>query len=75
MEFERPFRPRRGAVPMGEYRLYFLDSVDRLISRSFEFEAASDEAAIRLAEAWREGRPVELWCGTQKLRTWDRDPA
>ncbi|HEX6741359.1 MAG TPA: hypothetical protein VF079_06140 [Sphingomicrobium sp.] len=75
MEFERPFRSRRSAAPLGEYRLYFMDSVDHRISRSFEFEADSDAAAIRLAVAWREGRPVELWRGAQKLRSWDRDPA
>jgi hypothetical protein len=55
---------------MGQYRLYYLDGVERLIARSFEFEADSDEAAIRLAEGFREGRPVELWRGTTKLKTW-----
>jgi hypothetical protein len=70
MEYERPFRPRGTGTPMGQYRLYYLDSVDRLISRSFEFEADSDEAALRLAEGFREGRPVELWRGNEKLKSW-----
>ena len=73
MAFQHPMRARRGAAPSGEYRLYFLDSVDRLISGSFEFEAASDDAAERMAEAWREGRPLELWRGAHKLRSWDAD--
>jgi hypothetical protein len=70
VEFERPFRPRRTTAPMGQYRLYYLDSVDRLISKSFEFEAADDAAAMRLADGFREGRPVELWRGTTKLKSW-----
>jgi hypothetical protein len=57
---------------LGEYRLYFLDSVrvGRLISDSLEFEAGSDGAALELAETVREGRPVELWRGTRKLKLW-----
>lgn len=55
---------------MGQYRLYYLDSVDRLISGSFEFEAADDEAAVQLAEHVREGRAAELWCGERKLKVW-----
>lgn len=55
---------------MGQYRLYYLDSVDRLISGSFEFEAADDEAAAQLAEHVREGRAAELWCGERKLKVW-----
>jgi len=75
VEYERPFRSRRQTAPMGQYRLYYLDSVDRMISRSFEFEADSDEAAVRLAESFREGRPVELWRGTSKLKTWPKPGA
>ena len=72
MEYERPFRSRGSAAPMGQYRLYYLDSVDHLISHSFEFEADSDEAAVRLVESFREGRPVELWRGATKLKTWPK---
>lgn len=70
MIFRHPSCPGRGAAPMGQYRLYYLDSVDRLISGSFEFEAADDEAAAQLAEHVREGRAAELWCGERKLKVW-----
>jgi len=55
---------------MQEYRLYFLDREDRHVTRSFDFEAKDDEAAIRVAESWREGRAMELWNGTRKVRGW-----
>ena len=69
MVFEGEFGERSGTrlVP---YRLYFLDSVDRLISGSVEFEAASDGAAIAIAESMRETRPAELWSGPRKLNAW-----
>jgi hypothetical protein len=57
---------------MGQYRLYYLDSVDRLISKSFEFEAADDAAAMRLAEGFREKRPAELWREGEKLKSWPK---
>lgn len=59
--------------PRIEYRLYFLHSVDRLISHSHEFAEESDERAIRTAEAWREGRRAELWSGARKVKSWDAD--
>lgn len=55
---------------MNQYRLYFLDSVDGLISSVFEFEAADDEAALRLADDYCQGRDAELWSGVRKLETW-----
>lgn len=71
MEFQHSFRSRGSGAPLGQYRLYFLDSVDRMISGSLEFEAGSDGAAIQAAESMREGRPVELWRGTRKLKGWE----
>jgi hypothetical protein len=71
MESQRPLRAQRMvAAPMGQYRLYFLDSIDRLISHSHEFEAVDDESAIRMADELRESCPVELWRGTRKLKVW-----
>jgi hypothetical protein len=63
-----PGKPRSGLLR--EYRLYFLEGVGALISYSHEFEAEDDEQAIRIAEAWREGRPAELWCGARKVTSW-----
>ena len=51
------------------YRLYFLDGLGH-IERVHEFRAVNDEAAIRLCEAWREGRRMELWQRERKVRAW-----
>jgi hypothetical protein len=68
---ELPKGRRSGSASVRQYRLYFLESVDTLISYSHEFEAEDDEHAIATAEAWREGRAAELWCGALKLKSWD----
>jgi hypothetical protein len=77
LEEKRPqkAKARRSSAdaPLTQYRLYFLHSVERLISFSHEFEAESDERAIRIAEGWREGRRAELWSGARKLKSWDAD--
>lgn len=70
MQFQHPSGPTSPAGPMNQYRLYFLDSVDGLISSVFEFEAADDEAALRLADDYCQGRDAELWSGVRKLETW-----
>ena len=69
-------KPERNRALLGQYRLYFLDSpaADQLIADSYEFEAASDGAAIQLAEAKGEGRPIELWRGALQLRSWNSEP-
>jgi hypothetical protein len=36
-----------------------------------EFEAEDDDAAMAIAEGWRENRPMELWNRERKLRRWD----
>lgn len=66
-----PGARRSGARSLRQYRLYFLESVDKLISYSHEFEAEDDDHAVRISEAWREGRRAELWCGARKVRAWD----
>jgi hypothetical protein len=60
-----------GKAGLLQYRLYFLEGLDSLISYSHEFEAADDDRAIRISEAWREGRGAELWCGSRKVKSWD----
>lgn len=70
VDIKHSFGSRIGKVGLGQYRLYFLDSIDRLISQSLEFEAASDGAAVQAAETMREGRPAELWRGARKLKAW-----
>lgn len=58
-------------TPTGEqYRIYFLDGIGH-ISMSHEFFADNDDEAIKIAEGWREGRKIELWCRARIVRTWD----
>jgi len=59
-----------GTGRLQQYRLYFLESVDSLISYSHEFEADGDGDAVKTCEAWREGRAAELWCGSRKVKAW-----
>lgn len=56
-----------GSGPLRQYRLYFLDGLGHVAAAPYEFEAPSDELAIKMAEAWREGRDIELWCGQRKI--------
>ena len=71
VQLQGSLRPRSDA-PLGQYRIYFLDSAaeDRLISGSLEFEAGSDGEAIELAKSLRQGRPIELWNRARKLGAW-----
>ena len=58
---------------MRYYRLYFLDRFSGHIEHFREFEAEGDEAALLLAQKWREGQPMELWNRHRKLKHWDDD--
>ena len=53
-----------------QYRLFFLDGAGH-IQRAHEFIADDDEAAIQIAEVWREGRRMELWQRDRKVKRWD----
>jgi hypothetical protein len=59
-----------GGGPLQQYRLYFLDGAGRITSSPHNIEADGDETAVRLAEAWREGRSMELWCGERRVQVW-----
>jgi hypothetical protein len=54
------------------YRLYFFNGPGRFL-KVHEFEAPEDDAAVRIAEAWREGRGMELWQRDRKVRRWESD--
>jgi hypothetical protein len=56
---------------MRYYRLYFMDRFSGHIDHFREFEAENDDAAVAIAERWREDRPMELWNLERKLRQWD----
>jgi hypothetical protein len=55
---------------MRYYRLYFMDRFSGHIDHFREFEAADDDAALAIAERWREDRSMELWNLERKLRQW-----
>jgi hypothetical protein len=58
---------------MRYYRLYFLDRFSGHIDHFREFEAEDDEAALAIAEGWRQTQPMELWNRHRKLKHWDRE--
>ena len=55
---------------MRYYRLYFMDRFSGHIDHFREFEAESDEAALEVAEGWRDGRAMELWNRQRRIRQW-----
>ncbi len=59
----------RGAG-VGFYRLFFFDGAAH-IEKAHEFDASDDQAAIRIAESWREGRRMELWQRDRRVKVWD----
>ena len=70
MRNDPPFQTPRLPSDGGQsYRLYFLDGAGH-ISKSHEFLAADDDAAVKIAESWREGRPMELWQHTRVVKRW-----
>ena len=72
MHIGRPIRTPAGGKP-GEvaYRMFTLGGESRRIVSSHEFFAADDESAIRIAEASRDGRKIELWQRARVVKIWD----
>jgi len=56
------------------YRLYFMDRFNGHIDHYREFEAENDDAAVVIADGWREAGPMELWNLHRKLWHWDEAP-
>jgi hypothetical protein len=56
---------------MRYYRLYFMHRFSGHIDHFREFEADDDEAALGVAEGWRDDWPMELWNRERKLKRWD----
>jgi hypothetical protein len=76
LQHDQPHRPRlrdADGGPLQQYRLYFLGG-DGHITLSHEFEAEDDRRAMKVAEAWLEGRGAELWAGTRKVKSWEAGP-
>jgi len=51
------------------YRLYTLERADGRFIGFEEYDAADDVEAVRLAERFRGSRPLELWCGKRRVRS------
>jgi hypothetical protein len=75
LHIDPPFIPPWSSLEASggqQYRLYFLDGTGH-ITKSHEYIAEDDAAAVRIAEGWREGRTIELWCRARRVRRWDAD--
>ena len=68
-----PFRPPTLPDEGEQYRLYFLDGHGH-ITKSHEFFAVNDEAAMKTAEAWRHGHRIELWQRARIVKRWESEP-
>lgn len=62
----------RGCV-MPNYRLYWMNELGH-IEQVGEFDSDDDATAIAAVERARGNAPMELWCGTQKVKHWDAIP-
>lgn len=51
------------------YRLYMLSGPEGRFVGFEEIEAEDDVAAARQAEQYAGERPLELWCGSRKIRS------
>lgn len=51
--------------------MFTLGGESRRIVSSHEFFAPDDESAIRIAEARRDGRKIELWQRARVVKIWD----
>lgn len=62
-----------GAVASGGllayYRLYMLGSAEGRFIGFEEFDAVDDVEAVKLAEPHVGARPLELWCGKRKVKS------
>ena len=59
-----------GGSEVLSYRVFLFDGAGH-IERAHEFHADDDQAAIGIAEAWREGRVMELWQRNRRVKRWD----
>ena len=60
---------------MAYYRLYVLSAPEGRFVGFEEIEAADDSEAVDRAEDFVGARPLELWCGTRKVRSFAADAA
>ena len=53
---------------MAHYRLYMMSNPDGRFVGFEEIEAEDDLEAMRAAERWLGPKPLELWCGSRKVK-------
>lgn len=61
------------ASPMPTYRLFCLNIANGHMELVRAFKAANDDAAIPLAQSWRNHRSAELWKGYRVVGNWKVD--
>jgi hypothetical protein len=54
---------------MSYYRLYTLGRADGHFMCADELDAIDDVEAVRMARGMTNGRPMELWCGKRKVKS------
>lgn len=54
---------------MSYYRLYTLERPDGRFIGFEEYDASDDVEAVRLAERFCGSRPLELWCGKRRVKS------
>ena len=54
---------------MIRYRLCYVNPNTGRVDREREIEAADDVDAVRIAAAHEGARPLELWCGKRKVKS------
>ena len=60
---------------MAYYRLYFIDPRNGHIAACEEIAADGDAEACAAAERHRGWQPLELWCGGNKVRSFEAEAA
>ncbi len=63
-----------GANAVAYYRLYVLSGPEGRFVGFEEIEATDDVEAVRRAEAHLGPKPLELWCGERRVRTFPALP-
>ena len=54
------------------YRLHFINPETGMIGHTYEFHADDNAEAIRFAEVWAEGAPMELRGRSGLVKRWSR---
>lgn len=56
---------------MPGFRIFYMDQRSGHITGSQDFSADDDLDAVKQAEAFFAGAPMELWTGNRKIKRWE----